>query len=53
MNEGAHENTAVEDGIHAALEKAEAEAELTDKRYSPEEVLSNLRAVIASISQPD
>ena len=51
MSMEAYEAMAFESEVYAALKEAEVEAELTDKRYSPEGVLASLRTAIASVSQ--
>ena len=51
MSMEAYEAMAFESEVYIALREAEMEAELTDERYSPQEVLASLRASIASVSK--
>lgn len=50
MSMEAYENLAFESEVYTALREAEMEAELTDERFSPQEVLGTLRASIASVT---
>ena len=51
MSMEAYEAAAFDSEVYAALRESEMEAELTDERFSPKEVLSSLRASIDAVSK--
>lgn len=51
MSMEAYEDMAFESEVYAALREAEREADVTDVRYTPQDVLSSLRASIDATSK--
>lgn len=51
MSMEAYEAMAFESEVYTALREAEMEADLSDERFSPQEVLSVLREGIATVSK--
>lgn len=51
MSMESYEALSFESEVYSALREAEMEAEFTDERFSPQDVLASLRASIASVSK--